>query len=133
MKTQPARPPASPPAMSILEPPSSACPRFRPPVQHACVRARTRTLKHTLPTNKLSICALQVCEALPGAFIQAARLLGLGTAHWPSNSILSILFSFCATAFSAAMIVYDIDTDREKRLEDREFFGYIPDEPSRRC
>jgi hypothetical protein len=31
------------------------------------------------------------------------------------------------------MIVYDIDTDREKRLEDREFFGYIPDEPSRRC
>ena len=73
----------------------------------------------------------QVCEALPGAFIQAVRL-GFA-ASWPAGSVLSILFSVSATAFSTAMIAYDLDTSKERRLDTPDFFGYIPDEPRRRC
>jgi hypothetical protein len=73
-----------------------------------------------------------VCEAIPGAWIQAQRLLTVSSS-WTTSSILSIGFSLSASAFTSTLLAYELDNDKRKRREEADFYGYIPDEPVRQC
>ena len=73
-----------------------------------------------------------VCESIPGAWIQGRRLLE-STSNWTPASLISFGFSILATAFTAALIAYELDTSMQKRREDPDFFGYFPDAPRRRA
>jgi hypothetical protein len=70
-------------------------------------------------------------EAIPGGLAQAIFLLNGG--DWTTAAVVSVCLSCLSTAFTATILVYDIDTDPTKRKKDPKFYGYIPDTTSKRA
>ena len=74
-------------------------------------------------------------EAIPGCILQMYVLLttfeslNAGTLYF---SISSILISALTTGFTSAVISYDLDVDVPKRNVQARFYGYIPDDNTKR-
>ena len=71
-------------------------------------------------------------EAIPGVILQLTAILSEdGTAS--SIAITSLLVSALTTGFISASISFDWDTDPEKRINNPDFYGYIPNNATRRA
>ena len=72
-------------------------------------------------------------EAIPGVIIQLMAILttesgvSVSTGAWTS-----VVVSGLATGFISATISYDFDTDPTKRLQQPDFYGYVPSKSSHR-
>jgi hypothetical protein len=64
-------------------------------------------------------------ESIPGGLAQAIFLLDGG--DWTTVAIFSVCLSCISTAFTTTAIAFDLDTDKEKRKQNPEFYGYVPD------
>lgn len=73
-------------------------------------------------------------ESIPGIVIQSSAILSslnrggsIGT-----TAFLSLLSSTLTTGFISASFSYDMDTDPKRRAYNAEFYGLVPDAPSKR-
>jgi hypothetical protein len=84
------------------------------------------------PFVEMAICkvAEMSLESIPGGLAQAIFLLNGG--DWTMAAVVSVVLSCLSTAFTATVLVYDIDTDPTRRKKNPEFFGYIPDTTGKR-
>ena len=64
-------------------------------------------------------------ESGPGAAVQAYVVL---SGHWSTAAAVSVGVSCLSTAFTTALMSFDLDISPEKRKLDPSFYGYIPDE-----
>jgi hypothetical protein len=73
--------------------------------------------------TEMLICKLgeMAFESIPGSLLQMFILL---SGNYTTAAVLSILISCLSTAFTAAMIAYDQDTNAAKRNSDSKFYGY---------
>jgi hypothetical protein len=69
-------------------------------------------------------------ESIPGGLVQGIFLLDGG--HWTTAAVLSVGLSCLSAAFTATMLAYDVDTNAERRKNNPDFYGYIPDATSKR-
>ena len=70
-------------------------------------------------------------ESIPGGLAQAIFLLNGG--DWTTAAVVSVCLSCLSTAFTATVLVYDIDNDPTKRKKNPEFYGYTPDTTGKRA
>jgi hypothetical protein len=84
------------------------------------------------PFVEMVICKVSelTFESIPGGLAQAIFVLNGG--HWSTAAVVSIGLSCLSTAFTATMLVYDLDTNAGRRKHNPEFYGYMPDTASRR-
>ena len=69
-------------------------------------------------------------EAIPGAVIQLSAILSAGEAS--SAAIVSLIISALTSGFISATISFDMDTDTMLRMNNPEFYGFVPDSAKRR-
>jgi hypothetical protein len=76
------------------------------------------------PFAELIYCKIleMVFESIPGAALQASFVLSGG---WTTAAVLSVAISCLATAFTATMLAYDLDTNAAKRKINPEFYGCV--------
>jgi hypothetical protein len=70
-------------------------------------------------------CSEMTFESIPGGLAQAIFLLDGG--DWTMVAIFSVCLSCISTAFTVTTIAFDLDTDKGKRQDNPEFYGYVPD------
>ena len=74
-------------------------------------------------------------EAIPGVIIQLAAILstdGSDGSRVSKAAILSLASSALTTGFISATLSYDMDTDPRRRISNPEFYGYVPNNATRR-
>ena len=77
-------------------------------------------------------CIEMFAEAIPGVIIQLSAILS--SEGGVSNAALaSLAISSLTTGFISATTSYDWDTDPTKRVDNPEFFGYIPNNATKRA
>ena len=69
-------------------------------------------------------------EAIPGAIIQLSAAISDGYASMAA--IISIAISALTTGYISATLSYDWDTNPKKRSENEEFYGYVPNNATKR-
>ena len=69
-------------------------------------------------------------ESIPGVIIQLSSILSDGKLSKPV--VASLAISALTTGFISGTISYDFDTDPLRRVENPDFYGYIPDDSRRR-
>lgn len=74
-------------------------------------------------------------ESIPSIAIQTSAILSAMNSGGavPFSVYLSLFISVFTTGFVSATLSYDIDTDPKKRGYNSEFYGYVPDSPSKRA
>ena len=71
-------------------------------------------------------------EAIPGVILQLTAILSEdGKAS--SIAIISLIVSALTTGFISASISFDWDTSPELRIANPDFYGYIPNNATRRA
>ena len=87
------------------------------------------TLRRSIP--KAYTKAIEMfAEAIPGVIIQLVAILMDG--HASTAAIASLSISALTTGFVSASISYDFDVSPQKRLDNPDFFGYIPNDAKKR-
>jgi hypothetical protein len=71
-----------------------------------------------------------VLEAIPALILQSAILMAI--ADRSMVTVVSIIFSCLAIAYTSTTIAYDLETDPTKRRNNPEFYGYTRLPPSTR-
>ena len=69
-------------------------------------------------------------EAIPGVIIQLLAILV--DANASTAAIASLSISAFTTGFTSASISFDWDVHPQKRIENPDFFGYIPNDAKKR-
>jgi hypothetical protein len=64
-------------------------------------------------------------EALPCLLLLTVFLLNSGELN--TAAVVSVVLSCLSTAFTMAVLAYDLDTSAHQRKKHPEFFGYVPD------
>ena len=70
-------------------------------------------------------------ESIPGVIIQLSSILSDGKLSKPV--VASLAISALTTGFISGTISYDFDTDPLRRVENPDFYGYIPNNATRRA
>ena len=69
-------------------------------------------------------CIEMFAEAIPGVIIQLCAIMTDG--HASAAAKASLIISAFTTGFVSASLSFDWDVNPQKRIENPEFFGYIP-------
>ncbi|GMI37358.1 hypothetical protein TeGR_g5104 [Tetraparma gracilis] len=79
-------------------------------------------------------CFELVCESIPGSVLQLATLIQEASKDGEISMVAlgSIIMSACTTGFTAATISFDFDVGPQRRRDEPDFYGYIPDSAGRR-
>ncbi len=70
-------------------------------------------------------CSEMTFESIPGGLAQAIFLLDGG--DWTTVAVVSFCLSCISTAFTVTTMAFDLDTNKGKRQDKPEFYGYVPD------
>ena len=86
------------------------------------------------PAQELMVCRIveMAAEAIPISLLQTTTYLLMPEEERQLAAMLSILISCMATAFTTAMMAYEMDTDPSKRRSLSSFYGWIPSHGSGR-
>ncbi|GMI41293.1 hypothetical protein TeGR_g7447 [Tetraparma gracilis] len=76
-----------------------------------------------------------ICESIPGSVLQLTALVreaSKADGEISKAALASIIVSACTTGFTAATISFDFDVGPQRRRDEPDFYGYIPDSAGRR-
>ncbi|GMI18866.1 hypothetical protein TeGR_g12782 [Tetraparma gracilis] len=70
-----------------------------------------------------------ICEAIPGCVMQLYVCVGVlqDGKSVTNQAVLSLVVSALSTGYSSSSITYDYDTGVQRRKDEPEFYGFIPD------
>jgi hypothetical protein len=70
-----------------------------------------------------------ICEAIPGCVMQLYVCVGLlqDGKSVTNQAVLSLVVSALSTGYSSGTITYDYDTGVQRRKNEPEFYGFLPD------
>ncbi|GMI24556.1 hypothetical protein TeGR_g3140 [Tetraparma gracilis] len=80
-------------------------------------------------------CFELVCESIPGSVLQLAALVREASkddGKFSKVALGSIIVSACTTGFTAATISFDFDVAPQRRRDEPDFYGYVPDSAGKR-
>ena len=70
-----------------------------------------------------------ICEAIPGCVMQLYVCVGVlqDGKSVTNQAVLSLVVSALSTGYSSSTITFDFDTGVQRRKDEPEFYGFIPD------
>ncbi|GMH92398.1 hypothetical protein TL16_g12337 [Triparma laevis f. inornata] len=83
----------------------------------------------------ISKCVELFAESIPSILIQTSAVIKTLQSgdQISSTALFSLLISVLTTGYVSATLSYDFDTDPKKRAFNPEFYGYVPDFPTKRA
>jgi hypothetical protein len=74
------------------------------------------------------------CESIPGTIVQTGKFMQSVRSEggWSKVALGSIIVSALTTGFTSAVISFDFDVTPQRRRDEPDFYGYIPDSAGRR-